>query len=89
MMAVAFEPLTDDEQRIVASLYPRLSPAVALATYRAWVAQGFEELADATISSPLRWYPRSWGRGVSTLPHLSPECAAVESLASRPTRDVG
>lgn len=44
MMAVAFEPLTDDERRIVASLYPRLSPAVALATYRAWVAQGFEEM---------------------------------------------
>ena len=42
-MAVAFEPLTDDERRIVASLYPRLSP-VALATYRAWVSRGFEEL---------------------------------------------
>jgi hypothetical protein len=44
VIAVAFEPLTDEERRIVASLYPRLSPAVALATYRAWVAQGFEEL---------------------------------------------
>jgi hypothetical protein len=41
---VTLAPLTEAEVRLIAGLYPGLSTAVALATYRAWIKQGFEEL---------------------------------------------
>lgn len=44
MTAVVSEPLSRDELRLIASLYPNLSPSLALATYRAWIAQGFAEI---------------------------------------------